>query len=856
MTAVVPVGGIDNKILIYWANPLNRVAQSKELFAQLPSISAFSPNEGKAGNTIKLSGVNLGQVNLVTIDGISQSIISATRTALELELSQNNLPGMKSIMAKNAAGTAESKPFNVLPKVTVSVSNLLPKGMIEGRATTVTITGDHFEEVTSVMMNGVAQNIVSRSANQLKIELPADAKTGPIILQAADIKQVVDAGLFLVSKRRLIASGRKRTCAVNQDNTVKCWGLIPENVAPKGAFAMGGYVDSAAKLVPSLKSVATVVVGLYESCVLINDGSIQCWGAKTYWNNIDPFSTTPYLIEGLKYPAVDITIAQWNNTFCALTEMQSVYCWGNGEYISNVKTGLEKNVIAIEASSTSHCALMTDGTIKCWTDGQLPKQVGGINARAIEIAADSGNYFVLTDQGRVLKFKQGELSAYQLEVDVSTLIRGSGGACASMKSGNFKCWVNNGDYGTSMPANLAPTLTSLTDTLAVGIGGGFACIMSRTGTIRCMSSGIGGWAHHYGEGQLGDGYYDGLPVTPSSTTSGYTTIASGYGQHCAITSTGLTRCWGTNLPDNYEIVDLNIKAMVIGALHKCALTDAGSVKCWGNNQYGQLGNNRTGTNSVNEYVTPIGLTSGVKSIAGSGAYTCALLTTGKVKCWGALFSSPPMSSTPSPVLSAPTTIGNLVESVKAIFSGDFRTCAILSTGIIKCWSFNFQDSPTATELSGFKAPINALAIGYEHLCALTSTKEVQCLGVNSFGQVGNGQWSYYVSTPQDVYNLGNDIVEITAQARSTCARNTTGKIKCWGQQPNAVSNLFAPKEVLGLDAGITKISAETNSTCALNQQGAVKCWGRPSSEGTVRNNLGLDTSKYYNEELIPVQDAP
>jgi alpha-tubulin suppressor-like RCC1 family protein len=103
-----------------------------------------------------------------------------------------------------------------------------------------------------------------------------------------------------------------------------------------------------------------------------------------------------------------------------------------------------------------------------------------------------------------------------------------------------------------------------------------------------------------------------------------------------------------------------------------------------------------------------------------------------------------------------------LTGVTALEAGDFHTCAVLTGGTVKCWGANFSGqvgdgSIDVGRLSPVVVPglagVSKVAAGAAHSCALLGGGTVRCWGSNSEGQLGDGFASYRLS-PGRVLGLG------------------------------------------------------------------------------------------------------
>jgi alpha-tubulin suppressor-like RCC1 family protein len=266
------------------------------------------------------------------------------------------------------------------------------------------------------------------------------------------------------------------------------------------------------------------------------------------------------------------------------------------------------------------------------------------------------------------------------------------------------------------------------------------------------------------------------------------------------------------------------------------LTSSGSVKCWWYNSYGQIGNGNNTDSNVPVDVS--GLSSGVSAIYAGHYHTCGLLTSGGVKCWG-FNGHGELGNGNTADSNVPVDVSGLSSGVNAISAGYGHTCALLTSGGVKCWGWNNfgelgngdnNESNVPVDVSGLSSGVSAISAGSYHSCALMDSGGVKCWGYNGHGQLGNGNYSDS-NVPVDVSGLSSGVSAISAGYAHTCGLLTSGGVKCWGANyygqlgngNNTRSNV--PVDVSGLSSGVSAISAGGDHTCAMTSGGSVKCWG-------------------------------
>ena len=218
--------------------------------------------------------------------------------------------------------------------------------------------------------------------------------------------QDVDLGTNHTAKA--VATGGGHTCAILDDDSVKCWGF---NYG--GQLGLGHRTNQPTPQNVNLgtdRTAKKIVAGTNHTCAILDNDKVKCWGL----NNSgqlglgDRTVSMPRRINkdrgdapnemgdhlnyvdlggaGTDYVATDIVSGDGHN--CVILNDNSLKCWGRNTE-NQLKLGYKslfihtpqdvnfshgRTAIAIAAGVRHTCAILDDNSLKCWGDnthGQL-----------------------------------------------------------------------------------------------------------------------------------------------------------------------------------------------------------------------------------------------------------------------------------------------------------------------------------------------------------------------------------------------------------------------------------------------------------------------------------------------------
>ena len=375
-------------------------------------------------------------------------------------------------------------------------------------------------------------------------------------------------------------------------------------------------------------------------------------------------------------------------------------------------------------------------------------------------------------------------------------------------------------------------------------------------------------------------------------------VAAGGRQTCG-TEDGWVRCWGygqygvlgygntNNIGDNEHPASAGdvwvggaVSQLAVGYYHSCALLESGSVRCWGRNDMGQLGRGHTsniGDDEDPNVGSAVALGGAATQITAGYYHSCALLSTGDVRCWGqgqygalGYANTNNIGDNEHPSSMPPVNVGGSVEEIKA---GGFHTCARLTTGAVRCWGMNSSgelgyghtsiigdnEHPASAGNVPLGAAATGLALGEMHTCAQTASG-VKCWGHGGYGQLGYANTNNVLSPASAGYvALGAEVETLSAGATHTCALTTDLGIRCWGfglygrlgyGNTNNIGDDEHPASAGDVSVGglAISVSAGYSHTCAVIEGTPyqVRCWGHGGG-----GKLGYANTNHIGDNELP-----
>lgn len=428
-------------------------------------------------------------------------------------------------------------------------------------------------------------------------ELTFDTTTG--VFTAGKISQNVGAEQIAISRSGSASSSF--ACARLTDGTVACWGRGRDGQLGDGVdYGINDFSLEPRFVVDTddekLTNVVDLSVGTALSCVVTegnnppNDNTVRCWGSNA--NSA-------------------LGIGLTNTEIGHVTRAHYVLTDGSNQTQDRLKGATQ-----VAAGIGHACALLFNGTVKCWgTNGNGQLGTGTTSTPSVHAVTVVG------------PGSSPELTG------IAAISAGNAFTCALTETdGKVLCWGLNfdgrlGDGTTTESARARYVLeddddqdeNQLSGATSLSVGDRHACAIIEISSVSSETETLC-WGGNL-RGRLGDGTTTSranpVNVLVSGTGSPFTAaaqVSAGHEHTCVTTHNNEVWCWGLN--SNRQLADgsstsprtravqsivsvsgnngpipvAGVAQVSSGGLFTCALQTDASIRCWGHQMFGILGN--------------------------------------------------------------------------------------------------------------------------------------------------------------------------------------------------------------------------------------------------------------------------
>ena len=373
--------------------------------------------------------------------------------------------------------------------------------------------------------------------------------------------------------------------------------------------------------------------------------------------------------------------------------------------------------------------------------------------------------------------------------------------------GLLKCFGHNddGQLGYGHVENLGddplevgvglPTVNLGSEVVEACVGHSHSCAMLREGRLKCWGNG------HYGQhgggstATIGDEpneVDERLPAVNLGSGAKVAQIACGFHHTCAVLHGGTVKCFGSNEWGQLGLGDTQLgpqsELQVEACCGSCILCASASL--W-------LRNRGTASHEMGDALPAVNLGNArITQLVLGYLCTCALSEAGKVLCWGRLTPGAPVLGNEPGEMGDQLPVLDFGLPVTQLAAGWYHVCALLSDGRVRCWGGNPYGQlglgDTVTRLTpvsdvdlGTGMMATKIAAGGHHSCAVLQDETLQCWGWNTYGQLGVGHTN---NIGDNSGEMGDALVRTSAGrvhaahpgGKHTCALQTDEAMFCFG----------------------------------------------------------------------------